>query len=106
MDILLALPDFKMWNLSRTSQDPVRRGVVVASLGQTAPHLVDQGPKPLLYQTAPFYLPKNPVPPNDISNSERSVTLDQMCRSGEQDLTHNIESRGSQTPSSPSTRTV
>lgn len=95
-----------MYNLSWTSQDPVRCGVVLASLGQAAPHLVDQGPKPLLYQTAPFYQSKIPVPPSDISNSEKSVTLDQMCRSGEQDLTHNTESRGSQTPSLPSTRTV
>lgn len=80
MDILLALLDFKMWNLSWTSQDPERCRVVVASLGQAVPHLVDQGPISLLYQTAPFYPFKNPVPPSDISNSEKSVPLDQMCR--------------------------
>lgn len=69
--------------------------MVMASLGQATPHPVDQGPKSLLYQTAPFYPPKNPVPPSDISNTEKSVPLDQKCRSGGQDHTHNTESRGS-----------
>lgn len=37
---------------------------------------------------------QNPVPPSDILKSEKSVPLDQVCRSGEQDLAHNTESRG------------
>lgn len=44
-DIHLALLAFIPWNLSWTSQDPLRCGMVLASLGQAAPHLVDQAPK-------------------------------------------------------------
>lgn len=73
MDIHLALLVFKQWNSSQTSQDPLRCGVALASLGQTAPHLMDQAPKSPLCQIAPFYPSKNPIPPNDISSDKNSA---------------------------------
>lgn len=106
MDIHLALLVFKQWNSSQTSQDPLRCGVALASLGQTAPHLMDQAPKSPLCQIAPFYPSKNPIPPNDISSDKNSALLGQMHRPGEQDPTHQTESMGSQTPSPASTSPV
>lgn len=70
-----------------------------ASLGQAAPHLVDQAPKSPLYQTAQFYPSKNPIPPCGVSNDEKFVLLGQMCKPGEWDLTYKTESTAGQTPS-------